>query len=70
MNKGIPMLKTIITGKDRENAKKCKECPICNKARQKQKGIIYLFVKIIENKLGCPYCKAYEKVYGKKAYER
>ncbi len=57
-----------ITDKDREMAKKCVECPVCKHARTKQKGLIYLFVKKIEGGM-CPYCKAYEKVYGRKAHE-
>ena len=34
----------------------------------KQKGFAYWFVKKIEGGI-CPFCKAYEKVYGKKAHE-
>jgi hypothetical protein len=30
--------------------------------------LAYWFVKHIENGL-CPYCQAYERVYGKKAHE-
>ena len=49
-------------------AKFCKEsCPICKTARKKGKGMAYQFVKL-ENRV-CPMCRAYEKVYGKKAYE-
>lgn len=57
-----------ITDKDRELARRCLECPVCNRARRKQRGIAFLFVKVIEGAL-CPYCKAYEKVYGRKAHE-
>lgn len=59
---------TPITEKDREMAKKCLECPVCKRARKKQKGFFYWFVKKIEEDK-CPYCQAYEKVYGKKAHE-
>jgi hypothetical protein len=44
------------------------ECPVCNHARKKQRGIVFWFVKTIEGGL-CPYCKAYERVYGRKAHE-
>ena len=57
-----------ITEKDKKMAKMCKNCPVCKHARKKQKGIAFWLVKSIEVKF-CPYCKAYEKVYGKKAYE-
>lgn len=57
-----------ITEKDREMALKCEECPVCKRARKNQKGFFYAFVKSIEGGL-CPYCKAYEKVHGRKAHE-
>ncbi|MGI6048228.1 MAG: hypothetical protein ACOYEG_09530 [Petrimonas sp.] len=57
-----------ISDKDREMAKKCLNCPVCNTARRKQRGLAYWFVKKIEGDK-CPYCQAYEKVYGKKAHE-
>lgn len=59
---------TGITDRDREMAKQCLECPVCGMARKKQKGIAYWFVKKIEGGI-CPYCRAYERVYGKKAHE-
>jgi hypothetical protein len=59
---------STITQKDRDIAKKCVECPVCNRARKNQKGFFYWFVKTIEGG-ACPYCKAYEKVYGRKAHE-
>ena len=58
-----------ITDKDREKAEICaKKCPICQKARKEQKGFAYWFVKFFEGGL-CPNCKAYAKVYGRKAHE-
>ena len=57
-----------ITDKDRKLAKGCMDCPMCSYARKKQKGIIFWFVKRVESSL-CPQCKAYEKVYGRKAHE-
>ena len=58
-----------ITEKDRELAEGCLNCPVCKHARKKQRGILYWFVKKIEGGV-CPQCKAYEKVYGRKAHER
>ena len=57
-----------ITGKDRAMARKCVECPVCRHARRTQKGLIFWFVRKIEGAL-CPYCRAYERVYGRKASE-
>ena len=62
------MTKGDVTAKDREMARRCLECPVCNSARTKQKGLAFWFVKTIEGSL-CPYCKAYERVYGRKAHE-
>jgi uncharacterized protein CbrC (UPF0167 family) len=62
------MNKISVTEKDKQMAQRCVECPVCSHARKKQRGIAYWFVKNIENGL-CPYCAAYERVYGKKAHE-
>jgi hypothetical protein len=56
-----------ITEKDRALAKQCLECPFCKRAREKQKGLIFWFVKKLESGI-CPACKAYEKVYHRKAH--
>jgi len=57
-----------ITDKDRALAQKCLECPVCNHARKTQRGLAFWFVKTIEGSF-CPSCKAFEKVYGRKAHE-
>jgi len=57
-----------ITEKDRKLAKICIECPVCKHARKKQRGIAFWFVKTVEGSI-CPNCKAYERVYGRKAHE-
>ncbi|MBN2582302.1 MAG: hypothetical protein JXL80_04480 [Planctomycetes bacterium] len=57
-----------ITDKDRKRAQGCVDCPVCKRAREKQKGLAFWFVKQIEGGL-CPQCKAYEKVHGRKAHE-
>lgn len=62
------MDKTEVTEKDRQMARRCAQCPVCSRARKKQRGIAYWFVKTIEDGL-CPYCAAYERVYGRKAHE-
>ena len=60
---GVP-----ITEKDKRMAQKCLECLVCNRARDKQRGFCYWLVKKIERGV-CPYCRAYERVYGRKAHE-
>jgi len=56
-----------ITSFDRFKANVCKRCKLCGRARNKQKGLSYFFVKNIESKT-CPFCRAYKKVYGKPSY--
>ncbi len=46
----------------------CKtKCPVCTKARARGKGFLFWMVKL-ERRV-CPYCRAYEQVYGKPAYK-
>ena len=62
------MRKQGFTDKDRAMAKRCRECPVCGHARKRQRGLAFWFVRGIEGSL-CPYCKAYERVYGRRAHE-
>ena len=57
-----------ITEKDIRMAEACLTCPLCRRAREKQRGLAYWFVSKIEDGL-CPNCRAYAKVYGRKAHE-
>lgn len=57
-----------VTDRDRAMAQKCVECPLCTRAKKKQKGVAYWVVRGVEEGI-CPYCKAYERVYGRKAHE-
>ena len=57
-----------INERDRRMAQRCVDCPVCRHARRKQRGLAFWFVKTIEDGL-CPYCRAYQKVYGRKAHE-
>lgn len=54
---------------DRSLAKICELCPVCLHARHHQKGMVFDFVKNIEQDI-CPFCKAYERVHGRKAHEK
>jgi len=62
------MTQKTITDKDRKLAQMCLQCPLCRRARKKQKGLAFWFVKHLERGM-CPSCRAYEKVYGRKAHE-
>ncbi len=49
-------------------ARVCVNCTICRRARRKQRGLAYLLVRQVEERI-CPFCRAYERVYGRKAHE-
>jgi hypothetical protein len=61
----VKSAKRKITDTDRKLAKFCVSCPVCRHARKKQEGAAF---KNIEGNL-CPFCKAYERVYGRKAHQ-
>lgn len=52
---------------DKTLAKVCVNCPVCRNARRRQRGAAFWVVKHVEAKL-CPFCRAYERVYGRKAH--
>ena len=52
---------------DRVMARACAFCPACNIARKKQQGVAYNLVKTVEIRV-CPFCRAYERVQGRKAH--
>jgi hypothetical protein len=54
---------------DRALVKVCENCPVCRRARRRQSGTAFRLVKQVETKL-CPFCRAYERVYGRKAHEQ
>lgn len=56
------------TGLDQMMAQVCVLCPVCRQARKKQRGAAFKMVQAVEVHL-CPFCKAYERVYGRKAHE-
>jgi hypothetical protein len=49
-------------------AKVCENCPVCRTARRRQTGVAFRLVKNVESNI-CPFCQAYERVYGRKAHE-
>ena len=57
------------TPQDRWMAAVClRGCPLCKHARGKQRGLAFWWVEKVENHV-CPFCRAYERVYGRKAHE-
>lgn len=59
---------TEITKLDHALARICGSCPVCRTARHNQAGLAYRFVKGVEGSV-CPFCRAYERVHGRKAHE-
>lgn len=57
-----------FSDEDKRMAQKCIECPLCNYARRKQKGLVFKALLYIEAKR-CPYGAAYAKVYKRKPHE-
>jgi hypothetical protein len=53
---------------DRGLANVCRNCPACRRARQRQAGLVFWLVNKVERRL-CPFCRAYERVYGRRAHE-
>ena len=47
----------------------CLNCPVCRRARGRQRGAAFWLVRKIEGRV-CPCCRAYELVFDRKAHER
>lgn len=56
-----------VSSLDKALARVCANCPVCRRARRQQRGPAFWLVKQVEAKL-CPFCRAYERVYGQKAH--
>ncbi len=57
-----------LSNLDQTLAKVCESCPVCRVARNNQHGLANRFVRGIEVNI-CPFCRAYERVHGRKAHE-
>ena len=57
-----------VSGLDKVMAQVCTLCLVCRQARKKQRGAAFKMVQAVEAHL-CPFCKAYERVHGRKAHE-
>jgi len=53
---------------DRVLARVCLSCTVCRRARKKQVGAVFWMVRRVEGHV-CPFCRAYERVYGRKSHE-
>lgn len=62
------MEKSCVKKIDRALALICEKCPVCRNARNKQGGISFRLVRSVEERI-CPFCRAYERVHGKKSHE-
>jgi len=62
------MKTTEVSPLDRALAGICGSCPVCRSARGNQQGLANRFVQRIEENI-CPFCRAYERVHGRKAHE-
>ncbi len=56
------------TAQDRFLAQICILCPLCRHARDRGEGVAYRVVQRLEKDI-CPFCRAYERVYGRPACE-
>ena len=67
MKVALPMTKPSAL--DRVLANVCLNCPVCRRARRSQRGVAFEVVRKIGGRV-CPFCRAYERVFGRKAHER
>ena len=56
-----------ITDRTRALAERSVNCVVCQRDRRRQAGFAFWVVKTFEGL--CPFCRAYEKVYGRKSHE-
>jgi hypothetical protein len=54
---------------DKALANVCLNCPVCRRARKRQRGTAFWLVRNVESRT-CPFCRAFERVFGRKAHER
>jgi hypothetical protein len=57
-----------VSSVDRWLARVCVNCLLCRTARRRQGGWAFKLVSRLERRF-CPFCRAYERVYGRKAHE-
>jgi hypothetical protein len=57
----------LLTNRTRALARRSENCVVCRRARHTQSGLAFWIVKTFED--FCPFCRAYEKVHGRKSHE-
>jgi hypothetical protein len=57
----------VLSERTRALAQRSVNCAVCRCARRKQTGVAFWLVKTFEGL--CPFCRAYEKLYGRKSHE-
>jgi hypothetical protein len=62
------MTRQITSKLDRALASVCWNYPVCRTARQRREGAAWWLVRRLKRGL-CPFCRAYERVYGRAAHE-
>ncbi len=63
-----PIMSPPVSKLDRVLGQVSANCLVCNLARRRQRGLLFWLVKHVENRL-CPFCRAYERVFGRKSHE-
>ena len=61
------MNRATVTDRTRALAQRSANCAVCQRARRQQAGLAFWLVKTFEGL--CPFCRAYEKVHGRKSHE-
>lgn len=56
------------TAWDRALSRVCRSCLVCRRARAHPGGWASRLVQRVESRV-CPFCRAYERVYGRPAHE-
>lgn len=64
---GSRLTEPILSERTRALAQRSVNCVVCRRARRKQAGFAFWVVKTFAGL--CPFCRAYEKVYGRKSHE-
>lgn len=52
---------------DKILARICANCLLCRRARKRQRGFAFRVVRRVEARW-CPFCRAYERVFGRPAH--
>jgi hypothetical protein len=62
------MIGQEASSSDKAQARVCLNCPVCRRARRRQRGFAFWLMKHVEARLR-PFCRAYEWVHEHPAHE-